>query len=213
MLLPERKENKMSTIKSFTAIDHAGEEITIRSALPKDSAQLVKLNKEIIAEGPFMLHEPDEYKMTIAKQREQIKKFTNGPGHLFLIAEAGKKIIGYLTFNNWGLKRTKHNGYLGLFLKKKFRDKGIGRMLMKELINWGQLNPQIEKLSLAVFSTNPRAITLYKNLGFSIEGRCTADMKINGEYVDSILMYKFVKDIKFKSAKTPEFNIRKNMML
>jgi RimJ/RimL family protein N-acetyltransferase len=67
-------------------------------------------------------------------------------------------------------------------------------MLMQSLIEWAEKNETIEKLTLAVFSTNVRAIALYKKLGFAIEGMCHRDIKIpDGTYVDSILMYKFVK--------------------
>jgi RimJ/RimL family protein N-acetyltransferase len=62
-----------------------------------------------------------------------------------------------------------------------------------ELLQWAEDNSLIEKVSLAVFSTNANAIKLYKKLGFKQEGRCPRDMIIGGKYADSILMYKFTK--------------------
>jgi RimJ/RimL family protein N-acetyltransferase len=70
---------------------------------------------------------------------------------------------------------------------------GIGRALIQALLDWAAGDPLIEKVTLAVFSTNEHAIALYQTMGFEVEGRCPGDMKINGEYVDSILMYRFVK--------------------
>jgi len=71
------------------------------------------------------------------------------------------------------------------------RNKGIGRLLINELIIWAANNFLIEKVSLSVFSSNERAIELYRKMGFRKEGLCKGDMKINGKYVDSLLMYKW----------------------
>jgi RimJ/RimL family protein N-acetyltransferase len=51
----------------------------------------------------------------------------------------------------------------------------------------------IRKISLYVFSTNKNAIALYKKLGFSQEGLFKRDMIIDGKYVDSVAMYKWIK--------------------
>lgn len=46
---------------------------------------------------------------------------------------------------------------------------------------------------LGVFSTNHRAISLYKKMGFLEEGRKIFEFKLNdGEYIDDVIMYKFV---------------------
>ena len=67
-------------------------------------------------------------------------------------------------------------------------------MLLETLLEWAEKNPIIEKVTLAVFSTNTRAQNLYRKSGFTEEGRCPKDMKLNdGTYIDSVLMYKFVK--------------------
>ena len=182
----------MSKISQKEFTNTNGKKIIIRSALVKDAAMLLKLTKEIIKEGPYMLHEPDEYKMTIKKQKDQIRNYSEKDSKLFLVADSKNYVVGYLTFINGGLRRTKHMGYIGLFIKKEFRDKGIGARLMKELITWAKENPGLEKLSLAVFSNNTRAFALYKKMGFRPEGRCFKDVKVKGEYIDSILMYLFV---------------------
>ena len=66
---------------------------------------------------------------------------------------------------------------------------------MERLMEWAVANPIIEKVTLAVFSTNTRAQALYSKFGFQEEGRCPRDMKLpTGEYIDSVLMYRFVDD-------------------
>lgn len=69
----------------------------------------------------------------------------------------------------------------------------IGKLLMKGILDWAELNPLIEKVSLGVFSTNERAIALYEKMGFTEEGRKVKEFKMeNGSYIDDVLICKFV---------------------
>ncbi|MFD1396998.1 GNAT family N-acetyltransferase [Kroppenstedtia eburnea] len=71
--------------------------------------------------------------------------------------------------------------------------KGLGNLLLKEVFAWAEQNLLIEKVSLGVFSTNQSAIVLYKNMGFVEERRKIKEFKLNdNQYIDDILMYKFV---------------------
>ena len=63
--------------------------------------------------------------------------------------------------------------------------------MMNYMIEWAKKNGY-EKVSLAVFSTNKRAINLYKKFGFEIEGAKKREIKINEEYMDEILMALFL---------------------
>lgn len=170
-----------------------GKVVLLRTTQVKDATQLVRLMKDVIKEGPFTLYEPDEYKSTVKSEAKRISRFKNSPGKIYLVCEYKNEITGFISFDNWDTRRTSHTGLFSVFLKKKWRCLGIGRILVNGLIDWGKSNPVNKKLSLAVFSTNTNAIALYKKLGFKQEGRCPADMIINGKNVDSILMYKFTK--------------------
>lgn len=170
-----------------------GRKLTLRTAQVKDASQVVKLMKQIVKEGHYTLAEPDEYKSTVKSESKKIKKFREADGKIYLVAEAGKEIAGYISFDNWDTRRTSHTGLFSVYVKKKFRGMDIGKILVNGLINWAKENPLIRKISLFVFSTNKNAIALYKKLGFKQEGRCFRDMIIDGRFVDSIMMYKFIK--------------------
>jgi hypothetical protein len=65
--------------------------------------------------------------------------------------------------------------------------------LLQSLIDWGESNPTIDKLALAVLATNTRAIAIYRRFEFVEEGRRIKEVKLGpGEYVDDILMYRLV---------------------
>ena len=171
-----------------------GIKVIIRDAEPKDAQSLIDVNMNIVNEKIFMMREPDEAIYTIDGEKNKIERYLNSEGSLYLAAEVNNKVIGYIDFQNGGLKRTKHAGSVSIYILKDYRETGIGSMLLNSLIEWAEKNPLIEKLTLAVFSTNEKAQILYKKLGFREEGRCPKDMKLSdGTYMDSVLMYKFVK--------------------
>ncbi len=183
----------MSSINPEEYILKNGKKLIIRTALVKDASQLVNLMKGVIKEGPFTLYESDEYRSTAKSEASKIKRFKEAPGKIYLVAEIKNEVTGFISFDNWDTRRTTHTGLFSIFLKKKFRGLGIGKLLIKRMVNWGKNNPVNKKISLAVFSTNKNAIALYKKLGFKREGCCPRDIIIDGKYVDSILMYKYTE--------------------
>ena len=140
-----------------------------------------------------MLREIDEAVYSLEKEIEDIEDHLNNRGSVYFVAEYDKNVIGILEFENGSLKRTMHAGMFTIYIDKSYRDKSIGKIMINELISWAEKNPVIEKITLNVFSTNLRAINLYKKCGFILEGNCPKDMKLSdGTYIDSVLMYKFV---------------------
>lgn len=144
-------------------------------------------------EGIFLTTSSAEFDKTIEQQRDWMEKILANNKETMLVAETSKGIVGWIVFFSQNRIRLSHTGSFGMMIDKDFRDKGIGKLLIKGLLDWAESNPLIEKVSLGVFSTNERAIALYKKMGFTEEGRKIKEFKMdNGEYVDDILMYKFV---------------------
>lgn len=169
-------------------------EIVLRTAESSDAENIIELKKSVVSEGLYMLREIDETNYKKEDEIEQIDNCLNSEGSLYIVAESDNKIIGMLEFENGSLRRTRHAGMFTIYILKSYRDSGIGKIMMNELISWAEKNSVIEKITLNVFSTNPRAIHLYSKCGFKEEGRCPEDMKLSdGTYIDSVLMYKFVK--------------------
>ncbi len=184
----------MATLEPVTGTTKTGEHITIRCAEASDAAQLVALMSEIIAEGAYTLAEPDEWTTTPEQERESIAEHAEQPGYLYLVAAVDGAVVGKLEFENGRRRRTAHSGMFSVYVRSEWRERGIGRLLMEHLIGWATDHAMIEKVTLAVFSNNHRAITAYQKCGFREEGRCPRDMKIaSGQYLDSVLMYRFVK--------------------
>ncbi len=184
----------MSYINSSRRKSKKDKEILLRNATVNDALEIVLIKNEIIGEEIFMLRESGEASLNADSEKEEIFDHLNREGSVYIVAEFDGYVIGFLEFLNGSLKRIRHSGMFSMYIIKDFREEGIGSMLLEELIRWAESDSLIEKLTLAVFSTNTRARKLYEKFGFLVEGNCLRDMKLSdGTYIDSILMYRFVK--------------------
>lgn len=171
----------------------SNENITIRTAKAADASRILQIQKEVVAEEVFLTTTSKELDKTVAQQRDWIKNILRNDRETMLVAEVSKKIVGWIVFLSSNRIRLSHTGSIGMMIEKNYRNMGIGTLLIKGMLDWAKLNPLIEKVSLGVFSTNERAIALYKKMGFIEEGRKIKQFKIDhDEYVDDVLMYKLV---------------------
>ncbi len=86
------------------------------------------------------------------------------------------------------MKRFSHKIEFGVCVLKDFWGYGMGKNLLKESIFWADSNG-IKKITLNVLETNDKAITLYKKLGFEIEGILKKDkLHSDGKYYNTIVM-------------------------
>jgi ribosomal protein S18 acetylase RimI-like enzyme len=67
-----------------------------------------------------------------------------------------------------------------------YRGMGVGTALTTRGIEWTR-SVGARKLTLAVFSTNERAIGLYRKMGFQEEARLRDQFEIEGRPVDDVL--------------------------
>lgn len=170
-----------------------GRSAVIQRARSEHAAALAEVRAGIIAEGQYTLATPQENSPDEQSERARIENLRAKPGSVYLTCLLGELPIGLIEFQNGSFRRTQHWGQLTIFVQKDQRGRGVGRALMEALLDWAQADPLIEKVSLAVFSNNERAITLYEELGFVREGYCPRDMRFeDGSYLDSVLMYKLV---------------------
>jgi ribosomal protein S18 acetylase RimI-like enzyme len=185
----------MSKIVSEQVELKTGEEMIIRSAVADDAEKLLENAKVIFAEDSGFVTRIEEFNTTVEQQRKLIREHNENPGRVILIAEVDGIIAGSLWLRNSSRKRLEHRGILNLSIQPQYRRCGIATALLEALFRWARKNPIVEKLALAVFTTNVPAITLYKKNGFIEEGRRIKEVKMaDGQYVDDILMYKLVKE-------------------
>ncbi len=167
-------------------------EFKIRHAKVSDAANLIAHMKHVFTENPsFYGTAVEEFTLSVKEKEEWIKN--HHADGLILLAEIDEQLIGMMHFKPSSSRRFAHQGILGISVKESYAGLGIGTRLLTQLLDWAKKNPNLEKLTLEVFSNNERGIHLYKKLGFQEEGRLLRNAKLDdGTYVDDIIMCQFV---------------------
>lgn len=157
----------------------------IRAALPGDAAALLALDRQVRAEGRWMIAEPDEISEPLEARVDRLR--AEVPGRIWLVAEAGPRIVGALLITPHRLRRHSGVGTLEILLAEDVRGQGVGRRLLVAGLE-GARGAGLRKVSLAVLAENERAIRLYRGAGFVEEGRRVREFLIGGRLVDDLLM-------------------------
>ena len=123
----------------------------------------------------------------VESTREFLRKIVAGAGVQFLAVTAEKSVIGWCDVIRNPIEGFHHVGRLGMGLLPGYRRRGLGRQLATKAIQAARA-VGIERVELEVFATNEAAIELYRTLGFTTEGIKHKARKLDGRYVDNVLM-------------------------
>ncbi|MEC1049099.1 GNAT family N-acetyltransferase, partial [Bacillus safensis] len=141
----------------------------IRSASAADAKQLSALRLKIDGETEYLDREPGEAFLDEKAFEALIQEDTKQSRHLFLVAAIEGKIVGFSRCEGHLLKRSAHKVTFGVAIQKDAWGYHIGKELLAASIDWAD-QQGIQKMSLQVLETNKKAIRLYENHGFLIEG-------------------------------------------
>ena len=102
-----------------------------------------------------------------------------------LYAEIGGRLVG-MVGTSWSdrLKMRHVAEVYAVYVKPSHRGKGIGKALMRRLLDELKALPQIEKVKLGVTDGNQAAVALYLHLGFEIVGQAKRELQVDGRYYD-----------------------------
>ncbi len=160
----------------------------VRSATEKDAKNLSEVRLQIDGETENLDRVKGENYIDELGFIQIIKEDTDSSKNLFLVAEVNERIVGFSRCEGNKLKRTLHKVEFGVCVLQEYWGYGIGKNLLKESINWADLNG-IEKITLNVLETNNKAVELYKRYGFEVEGILKKDKILSdGKYYNTILM-------------------------
>ncbi len=119
--------------------------------------------------------------------RDLYKEKLNG-NRIAVVAEADGKVIGICEIaRNRPGSEVDHIGRLGIAIRREYRSKGAGKMLMEEALR--QSRGKFEQIILEVFEGNTAAIKLYEKMGFREYGSLKNAIKRSGKYIGHKLMY------------------------
>jgi RimJ/RimL family protein N-acetyltransferase len=156
----------------------------IRPASAGDAPALVALRDSIAAEGRWVAAEAGE--RTVLEESLGLAGVLSHGG-LALVAEIGDRLAGQLAVHRRPGRYEVHVGELSITVHRDHREQGLGRALLETAVDWARA-VRLRKLALGVFPDNPRAIALYRSVGFVEEGLLCAHVRIGGEERDLTVM-------------------------
>lgn len=165
--------------------------ITIRTITVDDAESLLKLQHQLDRETKFMLLEPGERTTTLEKARENIQRVLDQPNGTILVAEHEGKLVGYLYANGGGARRNAHTLYLVIGILQAYTGQGLGTRLFEQLEKWAR-EKGLHRMELGVMTANTAGIALYTKMGFVIEGTRKHAYRVDGEWVDELMMGKIL---------------------
>ena len=108
-------------------------------------------------------------------------------GHPQVVAVEGDKVVGWCDIRRNGRATHAHGGTLGMGILPGYRDRGLGMRLITAALDLAK-ERGLHRVQLNVYATNTRAIALYEKVGFVREGVARDEVKIDGQFIDSIGM-------------------------
>lgn len=169
-----------------------GSECIIRRATPKDAAEIVQYSNIIGGESDFLSYGKNEFSYNVEQERQVIRDYNSASNRLFIVAVIDNRICGLLTFWGNNRKRLEHWGEFGISVLRRYWGTGIGQALMDFMIRWAEEGKIIRKIDLMVREDNYSAITLYKKMGFEVEGRIRRAMKIDDTFYNFLYMGRLI---------------------
>ena len=100
------------------------------------------------------------------------------------------ELVSYSFLIKFEKKTKNHNCTLGIVISDKWQNMHLGKEICKHMIQtaWKK---RYEKIWLTVFYDNTRALKMYNDLEFQVEGVFVNDEKINGKFRHVISMALF----------------------
>jgi len=183
------RAGEKDALRSETVRLRDGRTTTIRPAAVDDAAQLLENVNAIGAEIVYLLTE--QLGSDVEQEREWIREY-DGATSVLLVAEVDGRIVGQADVQPGRYPKESHVGIVGVAIRDGYRGIGLGRAMMDRVLEWMR-ERGFKKACLEVFSTNEQAIALYRRLGFEVEGVRKRQYRVLGEWVDDVLMGRWLE--------------------
>jgi GNAT superfamily N-acetyltransferase len=109
------------------------------------------------------------------------------PEKFVLAAFDGEQLIGTAALRREDSEKERHRGWIwSVYVRQEGRGKGLGKLLMQQLIIECRKMEGLEALTLTVAVTQTSARTLYTSLGFFTNGLILKGYRLpDGRYIDN----------------------------
>ncbi|HQR35106.1 MAG TPA: GNAT family N-acetyltransferase [Blastocatellia bacterium] len=160
--------------------------LLIRPAQPEDAAAIVAIFNPIIESGKYTVFDTP---FTVEAERDYIANLpARGVFHV-AVRQADNKIVGFQSMEPFATytHAFDHVGVVGTYVDLAERGQGIAGHLFAATFEAAR-QKGYEKIFTFIRADNPAALATYQRQGFQIVGTARRQAKINGIYVDEIMV-------------------------
>ena len=165
-------------------------DLLIRPAQPEDAAAIVAIFNPIIESGKYTVFDTP---FTIEAERDYIANFpARGIFHVAIRQDA-QKIVGFQSMGPFATytHAFDHVGVVGTYVDLAERGQGIAGQLFAATFEAAR-QKGYEKIFTFIRADNLAALATYQRQGFQLLGTAQRQAKINGIYVDELMVEKFL---------------------
>jgi ribosomal protein S18 acetylase RimI-like enzyme len=159
-------------------------EFTIRQAREADLTGLVGAIREAIGGGEYV---DAETVADIVDSEGVLLRHNELESRIFFVATVNDEVVGWVHLKHPEIDKLSHTAELTVGVLEEYRGNGIGSHLLERGLEWGG-SQGFEKIYNSVPATNEPAIEFLKQAGWTVEARREDHYKMNGEYVDEVMM-------------------------
>ncbi|HKQ79923.1 MAG TPA: GNAT family N-acetyltransferase [Blastocatellia bacterium] len=164
--------------------------LLIREVRPTDAEAIVGIFNPIIEARAYTVFDTV---FTVEAEREYI---TNFPGRgIFHVAvrQDDQKVVGFQSMEPFATytRAFDHVGIIGTYVDLSLRRQGIAANLFAATFDVAR-RKGYEKIFTLVRSDNPAALAVYQRQGFQIVGTARKQAKLDGKYIDEIIIERFL---------------------
>ena len=143
-----------------------GEEVVIRYPMDGDAPVMCDYINTLSSEKTFIMMQGEQMSLVdeekyLKGQLEKIEK--QETAQLLLFVDG--KLAGVAAIDLKDRIKS-HIGVFGISLAKEYRGKGLGKLLMKLILEEAKKLPKLKIITLECFAENEKAQNMYKNFGF-----------------------------------------------
>ena len=162
-------------------------ESRVRLATPADAEAICRMYNQGIEDRVATLE-------TELRTPEERRRWLAGrsPRHPVIVAETAGGLVGWGSLNVFNPREAyRFVADFSIYVERAWRGKGVGRVLLERLIALGREHG-FHKLVLSAFPFNEGGMALYTKLGFRTVGVYKEQGRLDGEWVDTIIMEKLL---------------------
>lgn len=158
----------------FTPVSFAlkdGRPATLRTLLPEDAEQMLRILRQTAQETHWILCYPEEREnMTVEQEEAFLRDRLADPYTLMLTCEVEGRLVGNCEISFGRRIKVSHTATVAIGLLREFWGLGIGTAMFRELIAASRRRPGVIQVVLSFMEGNERGRALYEKMGFRLVG-------------------------------------------